>query len=184
VTIAVRGLVLVLAAARMLNEPLPVRFNKLGLITVNQLALLLAIQVVSEVTLTVVLLADELGFHVFGVNNNLGCACVTVIVRVGAPGAVTVIVPVRWDVVVFRVALILNEPLPVRVIGRVLEIVNQLTLLLTVHMASEVTFTVVFVASELRFHVFRDKFNVGLACLTLIVRVGAPGAVTVIVPVR
>ena len=38
-------------------------------------------------------------------------------VRVGAPGAVTVIVPVLESSVVFSVALIINEPLPVRLVG-------------------------------------------------------------------
>ena len=42
--------------------------------------------------------------------------CVTFMVRVGAPGAVTVIVPVLV-VPVFAVALIIKDPLPVRFVG-------------------------------------------------------------------
>ena len=54
----------VLAVAFILNEPLPVRFAGLKLEIVNQFTLLVTVQVPLDVTLTVVLPAAELGFHV------------------------------------------------------------------------------------------------------------------------
>jgi len=56
-------------------------------------------------------------------------------VRVGAPGAVTVILPVRWPPVLL-VMLSQNEPLFVPLAG---ETVSQLTLLDTDHALLEVT---------------------------------------------
>jgi len=64
-------------------------------------------------------------------------------VLVGAPGAVTVIVPALFLLPVLAVALILNEPLPVRLAGVALEIVSQLALLVTVHLAFDRTLMVV-----------------------------------------
>jgi hypothetical protein len=170
--------------ALILNEPLPIRVNGRIFEIVNQLTLLLTLQKVLEVTFTVVFAAGDLGVHSLLDKLKVGLDCVTVIVRGGAPNAVTVIVPVRRDVVVFLAALTLNEPLPIRVIGRVSEIVNQLTLLLTVQKVLDVTFIGMLAADALGYHTFLDSVKVGRACLTVIVRGGAPSAVTVIVPVR
>jgi len=81
-------------------------------------------------------------------------------VRVGAPGAVTVIVPVRDAVPVLAVAFILNDPFPVRFVGLKLEIVNQFTLLVTVQVLFDVTLTVVLPAAEPGFHALVDKVRV------------------------
>ena len=82
--------------------------------------------------------------------------------RVGAPGAVTVIVPVREDdlVSVLAVALILNDPFPVRFVGLKFETVNQLTLLVTVQVLLDVTLTVVLPEAEPGLHVLVDKLRV------------------------
>jgi len=105
--------------------------------------------------------------------------------RVGAPGAVTVIVPVLAAVPELAVVLILNEPFPDRFVGVMLVIDSHVTLLETVHVLLEVTFTVVFAATELGFQALPDKDRVPATgcCVTVNVRVGAPGAVAVIVPV-
>jgi len=65
-------------------------------------------------------------------------AWVTVTVRVVAPGAVTVMVPVRWLVVVLAAAIILKDPLfePLAGVN-----VSQDTLLDTFQVLLEVTFT-------------------------------------------
>ena len=113
-------------------------------------------------------------------------ACVTVMVRVGAPGAVTVIVPVLELSVVFSVTLILNDPLPVRFVGWKLETVNHdVALLVAFHVWLEITLMVAKLAVAVGFHVVCDIVSVAGAasCVTVINRVDAPGAVTVIVPV-
>jgi len=65
--------------------------------------------------------------------------CVTVIVRVGAPGAVTVITPVLAVPPVLAVTLIINEPLPVWFTGVIFEIFSHAALLDTAHVLSEIT---------------------------------------------
>jgi len=140
-----------------------------------------------EVTFTVVLPAAEVGFQVLADKDRVPAtgSCVTVSVRVGAPEAVAVIVPVLVAVPWLAVALTLNEPFPVRFAGVTFVIDSHVTLLETVHVRLEVTFTVVLPAAELGFQVFADKARVPATgcCVTVIVRVGAPGAVAVIVPV-
>ena len=54
----------VLAVALILKDPFPVRLAGLKLEAVNQLTLLVTVQVLFDVTLTVVLPAAELGLHV------------------------------------------------------------------------------------------------------------------------
>ena len=112
--------------------------------------------------------------------------CVTMINRVDVPGAVTVIVPDLSFVPVFVVALILKEPFPVRFVGVKLETVSHdVALLVAFHVRLEVTLIVAALAPEVGFHVVCDILSDGgaTACVTVMVRVGAPGAVTVILPV-
>ena len=150
----------VLTAALILNEPLPVRLVGLIFEMVNQLALLLTLHVAFDVTLTVVLVATGPGAQVLRESVLVALAWVTLIVRVGAAGAVTVIVPVRAAVVVLVVVFILNEPLPVRFVGVILEMVNQLALLLTFHVAFDVTSTVLLSAATPADHVLRESVRV------------------------
>lgn len=116
----------------------------------------------------------------------LGAApCDTVIVRVVAPGAVTVIVPLLDVVLKLLPAVIIKEPLPVRFNGTKLPTVNQVTLLLTVHCRLDVTPT----DTELPCDVMDQKSRLsvstgGGACwVTVTTRLGTPGAVTVMSPV-
>jgi len=60
----------------------------------------------------------------------------------------------------FAVVLILNEPFPVRFAGFMFVIDNHVTLLETDQVRLEVTFTVVFVDTELGFHALPDKVRV------------------------
>jgi len=86
-------------------------------------------------------------------------------VRVGAPGAVIVIVPVLEAKLALAVALILNDPFPVRFAGLVLEMVNQLTLLVTVQVLLDVTVTIVSLAAGLGFHTLVDTVKVPAAAV-------------------
>jgi len=145
--------------ALILNEPFPVRFAGVILVIDNHVSLLDTVHVLSEVTFTVVFAAAEAGFQVLADKDKLpdtGC-CVTVNVRVGAPGAVTVIVPVLATAPGLAMALTLNEPFPVRFAGDILEIDNHVSLLETVHVRLEVTFTVVLPAADGAFQVLADK---------------------------
>ena len=177
--------VFALAFAVILNEPLPVRLAGTILSTDSQKVSLLTVHVVLDVTLTFVKPATGAGSHVFADNVRIPCgACVTINVRVGASGAVTVIVPVLVPVLVLAVAFNLNEPLPVRLTGLNEPAVSQFTLLLTVHVRLDVTLTVALLATDVGLHVASDNVRAPTpGCVTTIVRVGAPGAVTVIVPV-
>jgi len=82
---------------------------------------------VLDVTTITALSASKEGFQSFLNSSRLAVlpTCVTVIVRVGAPGAVTVIVPVLGAVPIFSLVLILNEPLPVRLAGVIWLTVNH-----------------------------------------------------------
>ena len=82
------------------------------------------------------------------------------------------------------VAFILNDPLPVRLAGVILETDNQLTLPLTLQVAFDVTITVILLATGLGVHILLFSVIFPRVCVTVIVRVGAPNPVTVIVPVR
>ena len=112
-------------------------------------------------------------------------ACVTVIVRVVAPGAVIVITPVLAAVPLLAVALILNEPFPVRFAGLNVFTVSHDALLVTVHVLLDVTVIVVCCATDDGVHALTDNVRVaaGAACVTVTVRDAAPGADTVIMPV-
>jgi hypothetical protein len=134
----------VFAEAVILNEPLPVRFTGDIFEIVNQFTLLLGIfHVPFDVTVILVQFPWLAGRHALADKvSESGAACVTVIVRVGAPGADTVIVPVLCPPV-FAVALILNEPLPFLVAGVIFVMVSQFTLLLgTFHILFDVTLIV------------------------------------------
>ena len=87
-------------------------------------------------------------------------------VRVGAPGAVIVIVPVLCIGLALAVALILNDPLPVRFVGLKFEIVNQLALLVTVQVLLDVTLTVVLPADDPGFQALVDKVRVPATAAT------------------
>jgi len=178
----------VFAVVLILKEPLPVRFAGDIFDMVSHDALLLTFHVVFEVTLIVLLSALSDRCHsVDGSNVSAAgaAAWVTEIVRVAAPGAVTVIVPDLGVVPVLAVALILNEPLPVRFAGDIFDIVSHDVSLLMPQVVLEVTLIVLFVANGEAFHV-ADGFSVNVAfapaCVTIIVRVETPGAVTAIVP--
>ena len=105
------------------------------------------------------------------------------------PLTVTVIVPVRSAVVfVFAVTLILNEPLPVRLAGLMLEAVSHLELLMgALHVVLDATLIVIVSASAPGIHVVGDSVRVfpvfPAACVTQTVLV-IPSTVTVTVPDR
>jgi len=189
VTVPVLGAVLVLAAALILNEPSPVRFAGVTFEKVSHATLLEMPHVMLDVTLIVLLVACDEAFHaVAGFNVSVGGApaWLTEIVRVVAPGAVTVTVPVLGVVLVLVAALILNKPLPVRFAGDIFENVSHVTLLERVHCLLELTLISLFPPKAGESHAV-DGFNVSIggaaAWVTEIVRVVAPGAATVIVPV-
>ena len=109
-------------------------------------------------------------------------------VRVGAPGAVTVIVPLR-AAPVLAVTLSRKDPLPVRLGGAKLSTVSQAVLLdTTVQVALEVTLIVILFAVAAGFQADCDSVRVGVAAcpawVTVMVRAATPGADTVIAPVR
>jgi len=173
----------------ILKEPLPVRFAGVISETVSHVGLLLVtVHCLLDVTVTETPLAPDVGLHALRDKVSVGtnAACVTEIVRVGAPGAVTVMVPTLWVVFGLGMTLILKEPLPVRFAGAISETVSHVGLLLvTVHCLLDVTVTETPLAPDVGLHVLRDKVSVGTnaACVTEIVRVGAPGAVTIMVPI-
>ena len=110
----------VLAAAVILNWLCATLSN------VSQCALLDNDHVPVAVTFTTLWLRLLGGFQLLGHTVRLGAgACVTVMVRVGAPGAVTVIVAVLVVVPVLVVAFILNEPVPVWLNGIILFMVSH-----------------------------------------------------------
>ena len=89
-------------------------------------------------------------------------AWVTEIVRLGTPGAVTVIVPVLDTALVLAVTFILNEPLPVRFTGDIFDMVSHdVLLLVTVHCLLEVTWTTELCAADVGFHEAADRLSVG-----------------------
>jgi len=140
VIVPVRDVVPALAVALIVNEPLLV---PLAGAIVSQATLLDTLQALLDVTDTVKLLAVWGGLQ--DVCDRLKVAAagapawVTVTVRVGAPVAVTVIVPVRDAVPVLAAALIVNEPLLVPLAGA---IVSQVTLRDTLQALLDVTDTV------------------------------------------
>jgi len=78
-------------------------------------------------------------------------------------------------------AIIVNDPLPVRLAGVMLENSSQLTLPDTVHVAVDVTVTLAELATYKGFHVSMLRASVGAAWSTTTVRTKLP-AITVIVP--
>jgi len=94
-----------------------------------------------------------------------------------------VIVPVRLFPVVLTLVLILKLPGPVRLDGRVLEIVSQLTLLLTVHLVLEVTVILVLLAFDSGLHLSLETVNVLALTVTLILAVLAPSLVLTVMVV-
>ena len=127
--------------------------------TVSQLASLVATShVVLEVTLISTLEAtfEVENSHTFLDNVKLAvAACVTDNSRV-IPPPVTLMVPVLSAPVLLAVAVILNEPLPVRLSGVTFEIVSQLTSLVgSSHAILDVTLTMSEVASDVKVPPFR-----------------------------
>ena len=188
VRVPVLAAVPVLAVTFILNEPLFVRLAGLKLLAVSHAALLVIVQILLDVTFTVALLAAFVGVQEDADNESVAAAgfWVTVMVRVGAPGAVAVMVPVLAAVPVLAVTFILKEPLPVRLVGMKLLTVSHAALLVIVHVLLEVTFTVALLTAPVGDHEAVDKISIAAAGLwvTATVRVGAPGAVAVIIPVR
>ena len=73
--------------------------------------------------------------------------------RVGAPVAVTVIVPVLENEPVFALTFTLKLPLPIRLVGHMLDTVSQDVLLLLIfHIRSDVTCTVKALAADVGSH--------------------------------
>ena len=100
----------------------------------------------------------------------VGAACVTETIRLKLP-LVTVMVPLRLLVPVLAVALIVNDPFPVRLLGDILEMVNHVTLLVGVfQVALEVTVILVLAAADPALHVVGDNVRVGV---TVVVEVKA-----------
>lgn len=163
VTDPVLATVLVLVVAFNLNEPLPVRFGGLILLTVSHVGLLLTtFQVLLDVTLIIALpVAFVCKSHLFDdiVSDGAG-SCVTVIVRVTKPGTATDTTPVLGAVPVLAVTFILKEPLPVWLNGLMLLIVIYVTLRFTVQVLLDVTVTAVKFAADDGFHTFPDNVRV------------------------
>ena len=187
VTVAVLATVPVFSVVVSLNDPLPVRPAGVMLFTASHVWLLTTFQDVLDVILTVVEIpAPALGFHEEALIVRVGAAAwVTLIVRVIIPGTATVIVPVL-AAPVFVIVFIRNDPLPVRFAGVMLVMVNHAVLLLvTVHVLLDVTFTVLWLASDGAAHADADKSSLAgcAAWVTVIVRAVIPGADTVTVAV-
>ena len=133
--------------------------------TVNQVALLVAVQATLEVTETLVLFDAEPGDQVEEPKVRLAAgipACVTAMVLVRPP-PVTVMVPQRLEVVVFANTLTVRAPLLDSLAG---ETVNQdTTLLEAVQLTFEVTATLVAFAVDPIFNslVLRVRLAVGTA---------------------
>jgi len=106
----------------------------------------------------------------------------TEIVRVGAPVAVTVIVPVRELAPVLAVALIVKEPLLLPLAGDTVS--HEVALLDTFQALLENTFTFMLSAKFDGVQVLRDRLRLPASAAwdTGIVRVTTPGIDTVIVP--
>jgi len=185
VTIPVLDAFPVFLAAFIMKVPLPVRLVGEKLLTVSQFTLLVTFHVSPEDTRTTVLLGADVGIHSDRLSlRGPAAACVTVIVRVGAPLAVTVIVPVLDAVTVFSVVEILNEPLPVRFAGLKSSTLSQVGLLLVAfHVLLDVTATYPKVEAAGDAPLFADNTRTGPGCWTTETeRVGAPTAVIVTVP--
>ena len=172
VTVPVRGvLVLLLASAVIVIVRFPV---PLAGVTESQLraaAFTDAFQFVLESTLNVAWLRAAGAFQRVVETSNTGfiAACVTMIMRVGAPGAVMVIIPVRGEVVGFLCARILKVPLPLRLAGMKLPTVSQLVaLLVAVHVPVVVTLTMASLASDGGVHdvAFSERLLVRPDCVT------------------
>jgi len=189
VTVPVRVVVPVLALALTLKEPFPVLFGGCILPKVSHPTLLCICQVRLDTTLNVPAEPALVIFQVFcDMVKTPGCApCDTWIVRVGAPGADIVTVAVLVYTPVLAVVLSLKEPLPLRFVGVMLDIVShECELIGLFHTTLDVTVMVVLPPADGEFHVPEGDTvsTMGAAWVTFMVRVVAPGAVTVIVPVR
>ena len=169
---------LVLASAFSLNEPLPVRLVGCRLVTVSHGTVLDTFHCLLDVTVTVVLFALDVMFHVLIERLRDGggvAAWVTVIVRCTPPAMDTVTVPVLEIVPVLSDVFILKEPIPVRFAGDIVLIVNQNESLLTFHWTLDVTFIVAELARWDEVQPVCDTVNVGCGyCLTAMVRVIPP----------
>jgi len=188
VTVPVLGAVVVLAVKSTLNEPLPVWLMGMILFMIIHDESLVTLHVMLESTITVVWLDVCVGFHDASLDivREATGACDTVTVRV-SPSAVTVMVPLLGftPVLVLAAAVILNEPLPVRLAGVTLLMVSHDTSLLTAHVLLDVTSMVAKLTDDGEFHALVESVNTagGTACVTDTVRAVTPVPDTVIVPV-
>ena len=132
----------------------------------HDVALLDTVQFTVDVTVMVVLPPAGCGFQeLVDSISPYAAFCVTVTVRVVAPGAVTVIVPVLDVVAVLINALMLKEPLPVPVAGKT---DSHETLLVARHPTFDVTVTWVLLGAAGEFHSERDSVSIavdGVACV-------------------
>ena len=168
----------------ILNKPLPLPIATLAVSQDG--SLLVTVHNPVDSTWTTALFAPDVGIH-SDIDSERGeaAACVIVIMRVGAPSAVTVIVPVLGVVTVFAVVVILNEPLPVRFAGLKSSTLSQVGLLLvTFHVLFDVTATYPKVEAAGDAPLSADNTRTGPGCWTTVtVRVDAPCAVIATVPV-
>ena len=162
---AVLDTVPVFSVVVSLKDPLPERPTGNILFTESQVWLLLTFQDVLDVIFIVVEIPEAaLGLKVVAFILRCGAAAwVTLIVRVVAPGAVTVMVP-DLATPVLAVALILKDPAPVRVAGDMLSTrSHDVALLDTVifHVRLDDTVTALLLAVCVGDHVARDKSSLG-----------------------
>jgi len=152
----------VLLLAIILNEPLLLPLA--GVTLSQEVALLDTVHDLLDVTFTVRSPAfDAMSTEVVFTVNAAAAgapACVTVISRV-IPPPITLTVAVLDDVLVLVVAFIENEPLPVRLVGDMLEIVSQAVLLLVIfHDVLELILTVALPDAEPGDQVLLDTVSV------------------------
>ena len=133
VTITVRSLVVVLAAAVKVTVPSPL--PEAG-DTVNHTALLLTVQLVLDVTVHVFCSPPAIKLNDDGETIRVGAACVTLMVCEVTPVPLTVTVAVRWLAVVLAAAVKVTVPSPLPEAGA---IVSHAALLLTVQLVLDVT---------------------------------------------
>jgi len=140
VTVTVPDLesLVVFSTATTSNLPLPVWFTGDGLLVPSQVWFRVKVQLEFDVTFTVVLPPEPVGFQEPGLMLIVGsCGWVTEIVRV-IPAVSTLTVPVLCCPVL-TVAFIVNDPLPVRFVGEILLTVNHVAWLVIVHCRLDVT---------------------------------------------
>jgi hypothetical protein len=180
VTVAVRSAVSELTVAVKVTAPL---FDPEAGLTVSHVPELDTPHPVLAVMLNVaVLLAPALIVNVAGETDKLGIACVIEIVWVGTPAAVTVTSAVRATALVLAVTVKVIVPLFDPEAGLTVSHVPELD---TLHPVLEVMLNVaVLLAPAFIVNVAGETDKLGIACVTVIVWIGTPAAVTFTVVVR